>query len=109
MKYRFLVIMLTLSSLWVPASFGQSAEDAGGRRVLQRVSPAYPSVARNLHITGAVRVEALVGSNGTVKSVAIKGGHPMLAQAAAEAVAKWKWAPASHETEEPVLIDFTSQ
>jgi TonB family protein len=84
-------------------------EDTGTRKVVERVAPAYPTVARNMHISGTVKVEAIVASNGTVKSIEIKGGHPMLAQAAADAVTKWKWAPATHETAEPVQVTFGSQ
>jgi membrane protein involved in colicin uptake len=47
-----------------------------------------------------------VAPNGTVKSLQIKGGHPVLAQAAADAVRKWKWVQATHETKEPVVVKF---
>jgi len=76
------------------------------RRVVSRVTPSYPDIARSMHLSGVVKVEAVVASNGTVKSVAIKGGHPVLVQAAANAVSKWKWAPASHETKEPIEVRF---
>jgi TonB family protein len=57
-------------------------------------------------IRGSVRVEALVAPNGTVKSLEVKGGHPMLARAAADAVRKWRWVPAARETREPVIVRF---
>ena len=44
-----------------------------------------------------------------MKSVEIKGGNPVLAEAAAQAVTKWKWEPASHETQEPVELNFKPQ
>jgi TonB family protein len=59
-----------------------------------------------MHLQGQVKVEAVVAPNGTVKSVEVKGGHPMLAEAATTAVRKWKWAPAAHETHEPVVVKF---
>jgi TonB family protein len=70
------------------------------------VAPLFPEIARRLSITGAVKVEALVLPNGAVKSVDIKGGHPLLAQSASDAVRKWKWEPAAHETREVVEIRF---
>jgi TonB family protein len=76
------------------------------RKVVNKVIPSYPTVARTLGIRGNVKVEVLVSPNGTVKSMDIKGGHPMLVQAATEAVRKWKWAPATHETKEPVVVTF---
>jgi TonB family protein len=59
-----------------------------------------------MHISGNVKVEAVVAPNGKVKLVEIKGGHPVLAQAAADAVSRWKWEPADHESREPVEVKF---
>ena len=76
------------------------------RKVLNRVTPRYPGLARTMNIKGSVKVEALIAPNGTVKSVDIKGGHPVLAQAAAEAVRQWKWEPAAHESRQMIEIKF---
>jgi TonB family protein len=57
-------------------------------------------------LRGNVKVEVVVSPNGTVKSLEVKGGHPMLAQAAADAVRKWRWVPAKSETKEPVIVRF---
>jgi hypothetical protein len=56
-----------------------------------------------------VRAEALVAPNGTVKFVDVKGGHPVLVEAAQHAIYKWKWAPASHETRELIEVRFDPQ
>jgi hypothetical protein len=40
-------------------------------------------------------VEAVVAPDGSTKAVKIKGGDPLPAQAAHDAVQKWKWTPAS--------------
>ncbi|MGA9979398.1 MAG: energy transducer TonB [Candidatus Sulfotelmatobacter sp.] len=79
------------------------------RKILTRVAPKYPAVAHNMEIQGSVKAEALVEPNGRVKSVEIKGGHPILAQAAMEAVREWKWEPSSKETRELVEIKFVWQ
>jgi len=76
------------------------------RKILTRVAPQYPTLARTMNIRGGVRVVALVAPNGTVKSVEVKGGHPVLAEAAQNAVRRWKFEPASHETSEFVEIQF---
>jgi outer membrane biosynthesis protein TonB len=47
-----------------------------------------------------------VAPNGTVKKAEVFGGSPVLAQAASNAVQKWKWLPAATETKEPVEINF---
>jgi outer membrane biosynthesis protein TonB len=57
-------------------------------------------------LTGVVKVDALVATDGTVKTVDIKGGHPVLAQAAANTVRQWKWEPAPHESHELVEVRF---
>ena len=41
-----------------------------------------------------------------VKSVEIKGGHPVLAKSAENAVSKWKWESAARETRQLVEIQF---
>jgi TonB family protein len=60
-------------------------------------------------LQGAVKVEALVGPDGSVKSVEIKGGHPVLAQAAANTVRRWKWEATAHESHELVEVKFSPE
>ena len=76
------------------------------RKVVTRVTPEYPPVAKTMNIAGIVRIEAVVAGNGAVKSTEIKGGHPVLAEAAVRAVRKWKWEPADRETHEEVELKF---
>jgi len=77
------------------------------RKILTRVAPQYPTLARTMNIRGSVRVVALVAPNGMVKSVEVKGGHPVLAEAAQNALRQWKFEPASKETYEIVEIRFS--
>jgi TonB family protein len=55
---------------------------------------------------GSVRVEAVVAPDGSARTVEIKGGHPLLAQAAHDAVQKWKWVPAPKQTRELIEVKF---
>jgi TonB family protein len=66
--------------------------------MVNRVVPTYPGLAQKMGIAGSVKIEAVVAPNGTVKSTDILGGHPVLAQAAVDAVRRCKWESASHET-----------
>jgi TonB family protein len=84
----------------------QTAADAP-RRIVTKVMPQYPSLARTMNIQGTVRADVLVAPNGTVKSVDVKGGHPLLCQSAQEALRQWKWGPAPHESHESVELRFT--
>jgi TonB family protein len=103
-----LTLSVLASSLAFPAhsSFGQQEQPVTLRRVVNKVAPEYPRTARDMNLGGTVKVEAVVASNGTVKSVEIRGGHPLLAVAAVGAISKWKWEPAAHETREPVELKF---
>ena len=99
--------LLLCAVLAVAHSYVHSQEASeGSRRVLSRVAPKYPIIARKMSIAGNVKIEAVVASNGTVKSTAVKGGHPMLAQAAQDAIREWKWEPSSHETHELIEVKF---
>jgi TonB family protein len=76
------------------------------RKISSKVVPIYPALARDMKIAGSVKIEASVAPNGTVKSAAILGGHPVLAQAGLDAVRKCKWEAAGHETKELVILNF---
>jgi TonB family protein len=62
-----------------------------------------------MHIRGVVRLEAVVRTNGSVKSTRVLGGNPVLVDAAVEAVAKWKFDPGPSETTEVVQVTFDAQ
>jgi TonB family protein len=79
------------------------------RKIAFRLAPSYPELARRMHMHGVVRLEAVVRANGSVKATRILGGNPVLADAAAEAVGKWKFATAQSETTEVVQLAFDSQ
>ncbi|MGP0018351.1 MAG: energy transducer TonB [Candidatus Sulfotelmatobacter sp.] len=84
------------------------AQEASKRRLLERVAAPYPALARNMGLAGIVKVEVLVAPDGTVKTVDIKGGHPVLAQSAVNAVRRWKWEAAAHESREVVEVKFSA-
>jgi len=74
-----------------------------------KTAPVYPTLARSMNIHGAVKVEAHILPNGTVKSVDVIGGHPLLTQSAVTAVGHWKFETAPHETREVIEIKFDPQ
>ncbi len=84
---------------------GQASAKAH-RKAIVRVQPEYPSVLKNGHFEGQVRIDATVLADGRVAKVEIKGGNPMLSQYAAEAVMKWKYAPGPSQTVEQVVFNF---
>jgi protein TonB len=108
MKNKISVVVLFLALILMfpvnPAPAQVSFE--GSRKVVTRVVPQYPNLARSMHIQGSVRTDVLVAPNGKVKSVEVKGGHPLLGQAAQDAVRQWMWEPAAHETHESIELRF---
>ena len=99
--------MLLAAAVFFSSIHSQSQDSASKRRIVIHSEPAYPALARSMALQGVAKVEALVASDGSVKEVAIKGGHPVLAQAAMNTVRHWKWEPTSHESHEIVEVKFT--
>ena len=87
-------------------SFAQQEQIEAKRKVLGKVVPLYPELARKMHISGSVKLEVIVAPNGSPKNPKALGGHPLLVQAASEAISKWKWAPSTQETTELIEIRF---
>jgi len=81
-------------------------KDHGGRKVKTSVKPAYPEVARKMHITGTVRLEATVAADGKVRETKVVGGSPLLAQEASVAVKQWKYEEGAKETVEVVEVVY---
>ncbi len=76
------------------------------RKILNRVVPNYPDLARQMDIKGMVRIGVTVAPSGVVKQSQLIGGHPVLAKAAMDAIGKWKWAPATQESKELIELNF---
>ena len=84
--------------------------DVKQARLLKSVPPIYPSTARAQHVSGAVKIDALIDANGNVSSVTIISGPGMLHQAALQAVRQWKYEPAQLDGKPtPVHLTVTVQ
>jgi protein TonB len=70
------------------------------------VQPVYPEEARSTRISGTVRLHVIIGREGRMKSLEIISGHPLLQQAALDAVRQWTYRPTLLNGE-PVEIDTT--
>jgi TonB family protein len=80
-------------------------ERTGERKVLTRIEPVYPPELKERGISGLVRLQVYIAGNGTVERIEILGGNPILAEAAKNAVYKWKYASGPASTIE-VTIPF---
>jgi len=67
--------------------------DTQEKKILVRVAPDYPDVARQAGVEGTVALRVEIGQDGSVQDVEPISGPPLLERAAAEAVAKWRYAP----------------
>jgi protein TonB len=67
--------------------------DLSAPRLVRRVNPEYPAVARQAQIEGVVILEAVVDGRGRVEDVKVLRGHPLLDAAAMQAVREWRYEP----------------
>jgi TonB family protein len=72
-------------------------------KLCNRIQPVYLPLARQTRIQGTVAVNAIVRKDGTVAVQNVGAGHPLLAQAAVDAVRQWRYEPTTVKGE-PVDI-----
>ena len=61
--------------------------------LIYRVDPLYPQIARAIHLSGTVRLRAIIATDGSVQSLEVLSGSPILARAAVAAVRQWRYRP----------------
>ena len=71
-----------------------------------RIEPVYPSIALKAHVQGTVLLHAIIATDGHVENIQLIQGHPMLVEAAINAVRQWRYAP-YRLSGEPVEVDTT--
>lgn len=81
-------------------------------KLVSRVVPQYPDIARRARISGTVRLLAVIGKDGRVQNLRVLEGHPMLRQAALNAVKQWVYTPTylggqPIEVEAGIEVNFT--
>jgi TonB family protein len=100
-----------------PAAAAAAKKAPGGQiqeaQLLRRRDPDYPKLARDAGASGIVEVVATIGPDGRVKAVRVVRGHPLLRQAATDAVKSWLYRPTmlngvAVETETQILLNFKS-
>jgi TonB family protein len=78
------------------------------RKVVSKVAPTYPDLARRLNLHGVVKLVVVIAPDGSVKSTEVMGGNPVLTQAAIDAVRKWRYQAAPEQTHGVVELRFDS-
>lgn len=107
---RTLALLTFMVTLCVGLAVAQdSSAPNPDRKVVSRVTPVYPELAKKMHIHGVVRIEATIRPNGQVKSTRVLGGNPVLVDSASQAVGRWKFEPAQAETTQAVQLTFEDE
>jgi len=61
--------------------------------LILRVQPGYPVLARQVRVQGQVVLRAMISREGTIERLQVLSGHPMLVEAAVDAVRQWRYRP----------------
>jgi TonB family protein len=93
----FVGMALILSAANLPAQ--------DNRRVLSNPEPPYPEVARRLRLSGVVKVQVTISTDGKIKETKVMGGHPIFVNSVEQTLKDWKYAPAATET--TTQLEFT--
>ena len=75
-------------------------------KLLAQPQPAYPALAIQARIQGTVVLHAIINRQGEVSELQVISGHPLLVQAALEAVRRWRYQP-TQLNGDPVEVDTT--
>jgi periplasmic protein TonB len=75
-------------------------------QLISRIEPRYPPLALQIRLEGTVRLRAIVGRDGRISSLEVINGHPLLVEAALEAVRQWRYRPTMLDGE-PVEVETT--
>jgi protein TonB len=72
--------------------------------LIRKVDPVYPRTAVLTRTYGTVQLHAVIAKDGTIQSLSVVSGHPILAQAALDAVRQWRYKPYMLN-DEPVEVE----
>lgn len=61
--------------------------------LIHKIQPVYPQLAKSARVQGAVEFTATISKDGNIENLQLVRGHPLLVNAAKEAVLQWKYRP----------------
>ncbi|SPE43127.1 exported hypothetical protein [Candidatus Sulfopaludibacter sp. SbA3] len=79
-------------------------------RLIRRVDPVYPPLAKTMRIQGTVHLAAVIDEDGTVAALKLISGHPFLVKAAMDAARQFQYRPSmrgGHPVRAVIPIDVT--
>ncbi len=75
-------------------------------RLIQKIQPEYPTIAKAARIQGQVVLSAVISKTGEIQNLVLVSGHPMLVPAAIKAVQQFRYRPFLLNGE-PVEVETT--
>jgi TonB family protein len=90
---RLLVVVFG-SCLVCSTVFAQAVRlsDAEAKKIVKtRTSPEYPPLAKQMRVTGEVRLDVYLNEDGSLDRIHVVSGNALLAGAAQNAVKNWKF------------------
>lgn len=72
-------------------------------KIIKQVLPVYPPLARQARVQGAVRLVGVISKEGRIMNLQVLSGHPLLVNAAVEAVRQWIYKP-TYLNQQPVEV-----
>lgn len=80
--------------------------------LVHRVMPVYPPLAKSARVQGAVEFTAVINKEGQIENLRLMRGHPLLVEAAREAVLQWRYRPTllngqPVEVVTDIIVNFT--
>lgn len=87
-----------------PAPVLRRSEGVQSALLIHRVEPIYPPIAKQTHMQGTVQLHAVIARDGSIESLEVLSGNPLLIQSARDAVRQWRYRPTLLGGE-PVEVD----
>jgi TonB family protein len=90
----------------------QVGTNVQGAMILRKTPPVYPAAAKAAGISGEVRLNATIATDGTVGELTVVSGPPELVQAATDAVKQWVYKPtllngSPVQVKTSIVVNFT--
>jgi protein TonB len=92
-----------------PVRVGGNVAEAN---LIRKVAPSYPPLAKSARVSGTVKFTAIISKEGNIENLQLVSGHPLLVNAAKEAVLQWKYKPTllngePVEVVTEIIVNFT--
>lgn len=100
------LLLGTVGTLAPKASSQEAAVESAKRKVKTKVTPEFPALAKQMNVTGKVKIEATISTDGRVTNTKVVGGSPLLVSSAVDALKRWRFEAAPKETTEIIEFDF---